>query len=80
MDKNILSRLRRLESQTPGRLIAEFTNVHTGEVRTMPLKDAISDFGSWNFGRIVGGDSVRELDDYFTAFTQYVKEVGADGL
>ena len=75
MTSSILHRLEVLERKKPGTLIAQCHHIETGEVRTMPLREMIRDFSSWELDHIVSGNDLQDLDAYLGAFHKEVNRI-----
>ena len=70
----VIDLIERLKSHRPGVMTALCTHSETGEQKVIPLRELIHDFGTWNFENIVDNGDLKDLDDYFKAFREYVRE------
>ena len=70
----VIDLIKRLERRRPGVMTALCTHSKTGERKVIPLRELIHDFGTWNLEKIVDNGDLKDLDDYFKAFREYVRE------
>lgn len=71
MDKSILHRLQELERQRPHGITVLAHNLKTGEQREMPMRELIEHFGEWGLVKVLGGNDLKELDEYLATAQCY---------